>query len=101
MKRSFTPEDDVMIIRQSHGEFSVKHLERMLRTSPLALERRARELGVELRIRRYGQRMKLDNRRWNSKDLNTPLYEPPYKCDVGMDHLLAKLRIFHPGRDKE
>lgn len=54
--RSFTPEEDKLIIAQSQGTMSLHKLEKAIGTGRDTLSRRAKELGVRLRIMHRARR---------------------------------------------
>jgi len=107
--RFFTAAEDDRILAQSRGEMVFAQLKRELRTSDAALFRRARELGVALRVGRY-TRSYLRRRRMDipppAEQFRTVTAEEEphtYWADrhadpprIGRDLLLERLQLHHP-----
>ncbi|HEX3339066.1 MAG TPA: hypothetical protein VHT68_07825 [Pseudolabrys sp.] len=84
-KRTFTPSEDALILKQPVDGISLKTLEKWLRTGRETLLRRAAELGVSLDI---------NNEHDEPVDTRTRR-----RSDELVDPLLQRLRRVHGGRN--
>jgi len=98
VRRKFNQAEDEAILAQSRGELGVKSLLKIVRSSLRTVEKRAYELGVELKVERRSARVRIFERRYhNMRDEDTKEVGLPYVLTVGEDPLLAALIRHHGG----
>jgi hypothetical protein len=104
-RHSFTPDEDALIVQQANGvlPISLYKLITTLGTSSQALERRARELGVEIRKQQSWSRLERMRRLEVERKLVLELeddglphdYSPQLRIPENDDRLLQRLRQYH------
>lgn len=98
--RHFTEAEDLVILSNARGEVSLYGIMRELKCSREAIERRARELGVRLSIKRWDRKRLAERKRQLEEEIDLPQHADsgvdPYR--IMNDGLLQRLLEHHGDR---
>lgn len=104
-RRTFTKDQDELIVLHSQGKITLDFLEKSTHASRETLSRRAQELGVELRTRQFGTQSQYRKHRYRKSQPDELIPAKVFYGDhganpvnVGDDELLKRLYDEHGER---